>query len=117
MNVIALKTFEKDYLKADKAQQERILCLVKRIREQGIDAMKFLRPMGQYVIAEAKSKNPPYRLYIIMDKATNTAYLVSWVHKDKQRSEIAKLEGLFEKGFKEGLEYFLKSNSTNSSLD
>jgi len=114
LKIKSSESFEKDYHKADRSHQERIIGLVKRIREQGIAAIKILRPIGRYLIAEAKSKNPPYRLYIIVDKDTNTAYLVSWAHKDKQKHEIEKLASLFENGFERGLESMLKSNSTNS---
>ena len=46
---------------------------------------------------EAKSKNPPYRLYCAHDIKENTLYIVEWAHKKKQPKLIRKIIFTFSK--------------------
>ncbi len=56
--IIKLPSFEKSYIKLEKANKERLDKIIKRIEEYGLNVLKILRIKGRYILAEAKSKRP-----------------------------------------------------------
>jgi len=109
MELVILPSFEQELTKIEKAHRKKILILVNKIRNNGLNALKILKVRDKYLLTEAKSKNPPYRLYVFVDQERKIFYLAKWEHKKAQKRIIESLSRILDKSLEQGLEKVLFS--------
>ncbi len=97
--IVLLPTLEKKLKKIkDKHQIKRVYSFYQKIKRSGLKQAKPLFSMPPYHLFEFKSMRPPYRLYIIYDADSKTAYMYDWVHKEQQEKAINELKESIKRG-------------------
>lgn len=109
IEIVILPSFEQELVKMEKSHKKKILMFVRKIKNHGLNALKILKVRGKYLLTEAKSKNPPYRLYVFVDQEKRIFYLAKWEHKKEQGRIIKNLSRLLDKSLEHGLEEILFS--------
>jgi len=109
IEIVILPSFEQEIEKIEFSHKRRILTLIRKIENSGLNALKILKVRGKYLLTEAKSKQPPYRLYVFVDQEKKIFYIAKWEHKKEQRRIIRKLSKTLEKSLEQGLEQILFS--------
>ena len=89
--------FKRQLQKLDADHLEIILKDFEKIEKWGLSVLKTLKRSSKYVLAEAKHRRPPYRLYVIIDEEKDVYMLVEWSHKNKQQKTIQFLSKNIEK--------------------
>jgi hypothetical protein len=90
--------------KAYRSHLDRISALKDKLGRMGKNTLKTLDVEGPYILAEMKVLRPPYRLYVIVNEASEKYYLVDWEHKQNQEKVIRGLKGKLELSIKFGVE-------------
>jgi len=107
ISIVLLPSFEKEFENLDKSHRVRIVKIIEEIKENGLNALKILRVRGKYLLTEAKSKNPPYRLYVFVDQEKEIFYIAKWEHKKLQKKIIEEFAKILEESLQKGLENVL----------
>ena len=94
MEIVLVPSFKKK-LEKKKCQShlEVIFKLIKKLERLGESSVKILDAQGKYLLGEMRSKEPPYRLYVIIDREKKIIFAVDWEHKEHQKRIISKLRG------------------------
>lgn len=85
------------------------MTLIRKIENSGLNVLKILKVKGRYLLTEAKSRQPPYRLYVFVDQEKKIFYTAKWEHKKEQKRIIRELSKILEKSLEQGLEQILFS--------
>jgi len=109
IEIVILPSFEQEIKKIELSHRKRILTLIRKIESSGLNALKILKVKGKYLLAEVKSKQPPYRLYVFVDQEKKIFYIAKWEHKKEQKRIVKKLSKILEKSLEQGLEQILFS--------
>ncbi|MCX8178931.1 MAG: hypothetical protein N3D75_03830 [Candidatus Aenigmarchaeota archaeon] len=87
-----------------KPHYQTIKSLIRKLKEQGKNSLKFLDIQDQYILGEMKVKEPPYRLYVILNQKVDAYYIVDWSHKDEQARTIKSLKEKLKEAISIGIE-------------
>ena len=105
MKVVLIPSLERKLkTKRYKSHARMIYRLIKKLRRLGKNAVKILDVEDYYLLAEMKTKRPPYRLYIIINQRNDTYYVVEWAHKEQQEKIINELKYKLSLAVKFGLD-------------
>jgi len=102
-SAVIIPSFKSQLDRFPRDHQRLILKKFEKVEKIGKNALKVLRVVGEYLLAEIRVNRPPYRLYVIADQRTDTFYFVAWEHKDKQKKVIEYLSEKLHEALRLGL--------------